>query len=420
MILQTGSQANYAAQRRIAQLPLTALLIVAISLPTFLFYFSIGTSLASGSAVVALIVMAVGLSTPNRLQPLLRRSVSMISLIAFVISVHLAIAGLLHTIDVAHAVGSILPLAVIILGGTVLAGAAVTMSDKQLDQGVRAVIWLMCLFAFVKVVGLRVPASREFSNPVFPFTEPSHFALQFLPFYMYMCVSLTATRRLAMLALGLILALVLESLTLAIGWLLIVLVCSRGWLIPAGIALLSTVVLTQIDLTYFLDRLNFSSESNNISTLVYLQGWELMWEGLSTTHGWGLGFQQLGLQGTNSAISRIIYVLLGSDSNILDGGFVFAKLVSEFGVIGIGLGSTMMFVSLQALLQLRKTARKLVAGERVWLLMNAVLASYLVELLVRGIGYFSASVMLVVAALWLRQFLKNAAKLSDAGAIAAS
>ncbi|GGE09809.1 hypothetical protein GCM10011529_15160 [Polymorphobacter glacialis] len=384
------------------RLPIAIVLVSIVTIPTLLFYFSLATSLALGSSVTAIFVTIAALLAPNRLRSPILRSLAFVGIVALAIGLHLAVAGMLHPTDAWHAAASLLPLTVIIVGGTVLANAMKATSDQRFDRAVRIVLAVMGLFVIAKLLGLRVPASREFSNPIFPFTEPSHFVLLLVPFYMYACVAATSRRRLAILALGLVLIVSLESLTLAIGWMLVVLVCSRGWLVPAGVAGLSAIVLTQVDLAYFLDRLDFSDETTNLSTLVYLQGWELVDEALRTTQGWGLGFQQLGLQGTNSEISRVIYLILGADGNILDGGFGLAKLVGEFGVIGIVLAAGVVTLGVQSLLRLRQAARQPRGASRSTIFAHAVLASYLVEFLVRGTGYFSATAILLVAALLLR------------------
>lgn len=398
------SQTQQNRPRAAVQLNVAFVLVCVVTVPTLLFYFSLATSAALGSTLTAIFFTVGALLAPNKLRAPILRSSAFIGIVVLVIGLHLAVAGILHSVDVGHAVASLLPLIVIIIGGTVLGHALATMTDPRFNQAVRIVLWVMGLFVIAKLLGLRVPASREFSNPIFPFTEPSHFVLLFMPFYMYACVTTTSRRRLAMLALGLFLTVSLESLTLAIGWVLVALVCSRGWLVPTGVATLSAIVLTQVDLAYFLGRLDFSDETTNLSTLVYLQGWELVGEALSTTQGWGQGFQQLGLNGTNSEISRVIYLILGSDGNILDGGFGLAKLVGEFGMIGIVLAVGIIYLGIQSLLRLRSTARQPRGAWRPMVFTNAVLASYLVEFLVRGTGYFSATAILLVAALWLRRY----------------
>ena len=158
-----------------------------------------------------------------------------------------------------------------------------------------------------------------------------------MPFYLYICVTATARRRLAMLAFGLFMVVALEKPDVGdwLGTRRSRCFGAAGWCRSASLRRLA-IVLTQVNLTDFLDRLDFSDETTNLSTLVYLQGWQLVEEALRATQGWAEGFQQLALQGTNTDISRVIFLILGTDANILDGGFA-GKTAGEFGWIGMAI-----------------------------------------------------------------------------------
>jgi hypothetical protein len=147
--------------------------------------------------------------------------------------------------------------------------------------------------------------------------------------------------------------------------------------------------------------LNFSSETQHLSSVVYVQGWQLITESVVRSGGWGLGFQQLGVQGTDVWAAVIIYELTGGYSNVLDGGFKFAKLVSELGIIGLLLTVLYLFVARRVIRELRATARNPRCSGAALTLSRCVITSYSLELFVPGSGYFPETTILLVASFWL-------------------
>lgn len=128
-----------------------------------------------------------------------------------------------------------------------------------------------------------------------------------------------------------------------------------------------------------------------------------MYESLSQSNSWGPGFQQLRVQGSNTSASQIIYTLLGGDyANILDGGFTISKVVSEFGIFGFGLIGIYLVAAWSAWGSLRLASQQPGSLHTLDVFACSVIVSYVVELLVRGTGYFTGTAILLGAALWLR------------------
>ena len=80
------------------------------------------------------------------------------------------------------------------------------------------------------------------------------------------------------------------------------------------------------------------SETNNISSLVYMQGWDDAITNIIRTNGIGLGFNMMGcdplpLVGYRDTLINLDPELVGL--NAQDGSFLVSKFISEFGVIGI-------------------------------------------------------------------------------------
>jgi hypothetical protein len=388
------------------RLPLAALLLLLIFLPTLVFYAGVTSSLALGATAAALIIIIMVAAFPVVLQgPLLRASGAVV-VVLLVITLHLLIAGLLRPVDIPHAFASFAPLLVMVLGGVSLAVAMASVTATEADAAIRTGFWALVVVALLPVIGLdfaRVYAGPGYyAKPVFPFTEPSHLALILMPFLLYVCVTAPLRRRLLLLGLGLALVIVLESLVLAAGWLLVALICMRGVVLPLVVVAILAVVLTQLDLTYYVERLDFSGDSQNLSTLVYLQGWELVAEALRDTQLWGQGFQQLGLRGTDSPISAVIYALIGNDSNLRDGGFLGAKIVGELGLLGIALVAALLVAIVRSALALRRVARHPVGHDPALLFAHAVYVGWFVDLALRSTGYFTATSLLMIMATQLR------------------
>ena len=90
-----------------------------------------------------------------------------------------------------------------------------------------------------------------------------------------------------------------------------------------------------MDLTYFSDRLKLTTDSDNLSVLVFVQGWQLAYNSLKETYGLGIGIQQLGFVKVETEAGDTIIRLLGRNVNDTDAGLTFGKIVSEFGLLGV-------------------------------------------------------------------------------------
>lgn len=416
-----GSNMGNALAHREVGPPLTWLLSIAVLAPTLAMYIGVATSMTLGACIASVIVMAA-YEYQCRVRPDLRSAtrVSMGALL-FVLSgaimLHLIVASILRPVDSQRAIFSLMPFALIMLGGYGLGHLICITRSTKFERAVYFLFWMFCALSAVAVIGLLPLDSGRFFKPVFPFTEPSNFALMFLPLLMYCSISQRGSRRIAILAIGLVVGLAVESLTLIAGWLLVALVSLRR--IPAMI-LLGFVALSaaQIDISYYVDRLNFGADSPNLSTLVYLQGWELIVESLRRSSGWGLGFQQLGVYGSDVDIADQIFVLIGGYLNLLDGGFALAKIISEFGGFGALLLLLYVTVAWRAARNLRRMVRDSQPSPPAIIFARCAVLSFAVELLVRGTGYFSGSTLVLVASLTVLAIRKHA--VHNAGIVAPS
>lgn len=324
------------------------------------------------------------------------------------IGVHVIIASYFNEIDFIRALASLVPLAVVIVTTMVLRANLFTLPDIAIDR----IVWFTFV-AFVAIgingiVGYQPPSVVGGDKTVFPFTEPSHYALAMAPFIIYLAVRANVLARYGVLLTTLALALLLQNLSLLVCGLLAALIrADRVVVLPLLAA--SPLAANYIDLSYFTDRLDFSYGTTNLSTLVYLQGLELAEGGLRTTNLWGIGYQQLGVVELNSATTNLIYRLLRDDLNLFDGGFTGAKLVAELGLIGVALVATFTLLVAVSIFKLRgRRGRERVSGAITLALASVV--AFSIEMFVRGAGYFTPTTLLLLTALpiaWTTCFGKS-------------
>lgn len=383
---------------------LCLVLLVVLLLPTLLFFFGVGSSMALGTCVAATLIVSVVIgANRQRTGDYLEAQSSpsaLIALILVVIGIHASFSMLTLPFNFGHAAASVMPLVLTLLAGRTLAGTLLASSSTAVHRAIWFCFFVLCMIAVLAAVGVTVSMSGNYVKPVFPFTEPSHFAQVFSPLMLYCCVTTSGKRRLLTFFAGVAAALLLQNLTLLFACVLTGLICFRTYF-AAILLIIAAALTTRIDLSYYSDRLNLASDAHNLSSLVYLQGWQLLKESLQNSNGWGLGFQQLGQNGTAVSMSDEIFALSGGYMNLYDGSFMLSKVVSEFGIVGIMVLLIFAVLAKRAMVALRRQARRPQPMHAVLIFARSAIAAYVLELLVRGSGYFTGTAILLVASLWL-------------------
>ena len=286
-------------------------------------------------------------------------------------------------------------------------------SFKQIVKTTNSFILLLLLLGWIQLYYHPECCNyTQLEKPVFPFSEHSHYALC-VGFFIVSIVSVSSTRWSLFLIFNLLaLALLYPNLTLLVFALLAIFVlCMRFSAIlyysilitiPLMFFVLISLLINKYD--YFSDRLDFS-DINNLTTLVWIQGWELAYLNFMNTHGLGLGFQALGMSTTVLPhTSDIIYGISGKYNNLYDGGFLASKVISEFGLIGLFISfyyifSLFKFV-LYDYLKLKKlykiAPKKLDDYLNKTILFKTMLLAFSVEYFLRGYGYFSPGLLFVI------------------------
>lgn len=251
-------------------------------------------------------------------------------------------------------------------------------------------------------------------KPVFPFSEESHYALFLGLLASGVVVNAGYKVCLFLLVNMLALSFLLPSLSLLVFSLVVCFLffirVRLVYLVFLLLFLLSVAIFVFYfylsGFEYFQSRLNFSG-STNLTVMVFLQGWWLAYTNFVETSGFGLGFQRLGAEGTFlPPISEEIYRVAGGYFNIPDGGFLAAKLIAEFGVLGVcitlGYCLFLFYITLFLNRNLRKV-RSMDSADRdvfrKFFLAGGILFGFSVEFFLRGIGYFSPGLFVVFSAL---------------------
>jgi len=377
------------------------LLLAVFFLPDLFSYFGISSSTAAG------MMLAAGLSIfLCHIRPLSHRitldggiSFGVFAALMIIgIAFHFAIASIYGQIDLVRGFTSMAPLGMLIWGSAALARLLTKAGPTRVDKAVRSMFWILFVVALLAIANPFPELSRS-EKSVFPFSEPSFFALAFTPILLFMCVTSRRARMLLWTS-SLAIALVHESLTLLVGCTLVAFICLR-WRVLIPMLLTLSLVLPYIEKEYYTERIKLSEE--NLSSLVYIQGWQLVIDAWKRTSGWGVGFQQLGHEVPDTLpIRDLVQAVAEKDMNLLDGGFVAAKLLAEFGLVGALCISLYFWVAFRAILLLRRAAvRTRDLHNPLVLVAASFITSFLIDLMVRGTGYFTATALLTSASLYV-------------------
>jgi len=256
-------------------------------------------------------------------------------------------------------------------------------------------------------------------KPIFPFAEPSHYALSFGPLAIGFAFYSNITKVFAVALLFAALGLAISSVTLIV-FSTIIFFSSTIRLkriyfllnIPILIFLTLGLILILIELSpHFAERLDVGADYNK-TTLFYLRGFELAYLNFIDTYGLGLGFQMLGSEFTSTGEYHDLLILLDSDTVATDSGFLAAKTIAEFGFLGVISVMAYIYVVLWAILRANTIHKVLVNMKDIEkhreatkkLFFMGVIVGLSVEIFLRSYGYFSPGVfLLLVAILYLKR-----------------
>lgn len=374
--------------------------IAIIATPNILFYFGLSTSFALGTIFICCIsiscIFLLKKSSPTSILWKINRSTSIV-IITSTILIHFIFASLIQKTDIERFSLSIIFLILFIMAASDIAYILEILSIKAIKKSALVVFAGMGIAMLVSITGFSPSGKNATAKAIFPFVEPSHFAIFFLPLLISISVISSKSIKLIIIIVSLIISIYIQSFAMLIGVFITTVICIN---IKFTITLLFAIsaIALNLDISYFSERIDISINSNNLSALVLLQGWQLIWKSLIETTGLGLGFQQMGLNEIESPASMRIYELLGKPQNIKDGGFLLSKIISEFGIIGIiGVLIYLKFLY-EIFLRLRQIAQSKNNELFTIVVSYSYIVSFSVELFIRGSGYFTPSTLITAAA----------------------
>jgi len=156
--------------------------------------------------------------------------------------------------------------------------------------------------------------------------------------------------------------------------------------------------------SYYLDRIFLSFDSMNLSSMVFLVGWEKAYLYFKYTYGWGIGFQQFGVINFEGflEINYLDRFSLQEPLNKLDGGSLAPKLIGELGFIGLIIVAvfSLFFVSTIRSLSISSLAKGRKNSKNIF--FQSIFAASFLDIFIRGTGYFNPPILLLLSAsFWL-------------------
>lgn len=387
---------------------------ILVFMPHFIFVSLVGESLALGLMVSALIVFFLNvdgfLSIKFPLWFVFLFSVFFIFLLVCVAS----------SILLYEAIKPVLSFAMLMFLFLAIVSLGENISMVSFDVFLKALRVMIVVLFVVGWLGVFFPVDGfNYAlriKPVFPFSEPSHFSLTFgLFLVLYSSVGSFKFILFAFLN-SVAIGLLYPNMTVLVFSLLIIFIATlrlqrkKSYIIIMFLPLfLIFFVWSLFHISpYFSDRLDIRT-TDNLTALVYMQGWQLAYLNFTKTIGMGLGFQMLGEAPTQTgSISQKISVLSddGSIANLADGGFLASKVIAEFGIIGLLLTLVYLVLIIKAIFLLIKKANyKPVYHARrdvdlFLILVCSACLGYSVEYFLRGIGYFSPNLVVVLSVIY--------------------
>ena len=319
---------------------------------------------------------------------------------------------------------SIFALSVLILSAYLVSQEAVYADDKNVLKAFTWSYYFFLVIGFLNILtGYIIGKSLGYTHgkPIFPFLEPSHYALYFGPLsFVYVVMQKNKLKQIASIALILAMGLSIPNTTLLIYGCLCILILVLALrakvlflVFPAFIAFVGYGTNVVLSNEYFSSRFDITADKNqNATTLVYLQGMQDAYNSFSLSNGLGLGFQMLGTQPPSEYSYSIAKVMsdVNGELNRQDGGFLAAKIIAEFGVIGLGAILYISIIMYKCFMAARKfTKNQKDALDLKAIIFSCIIASFCIEIFIRGYGYFSSGFYLFLISMFYLSSMKKKA-----------
>lgn len=299
--------------------------------------------------------------------------------------------------------GSLVIMVLMLLALGLVSGATQVI---HVNLTLRRVLGLVVVSVLLEKVWLLTTGASLLIRPSGIFSEPSHLALAMTPLLVALISAPDRGDKIWGWTSTLLLFLLSGSATLfmlvALSLLLVALAMpSRGrsmvvmmrMLIAAALAL--SLVMVSPFRDDFLQRLTGLGEistGSNVSSLVYINGWQTALDNLDASGLIGLGLNRMGCEPRPvTDVTEILEFFQLEDANYNDGSFTFAKLLSELGVLGGLIWMSLLVFLFRAVIKSKRKATTDTSTLRILFLTSMLVLT--IGALIRGTGYFSGPFM---------------------------
>lgn len=249
------------------------------------------------------------------------------------------------------------------------------------------VYFLMFLFFFSKYTDTLNYSGK---HSIFIFSEPSHYLFSTSSLFFFNFVKGGKFVKISIYVFFILFLLLQNSLLCFVIILLLTILANRYYLyLLFGLCCLFIYINYYDYISYFTDRLTIFEISNNLSLLVYQDGFYSAFISLKNTFFSGYGVGNLGYVDDEISPFRLrINDIYGSKLNNFDGSFLASKIINEFGFFGILISCFALYFILGNLIRFFKYSS-------LYNCFNVSISfSFLIEFFLRGSSYFTFNVFL--------------------------
>jgi hypothetical protein len=432
--------------RKFFNLPLFATCLIIVIPPLFGVY---GGSVGFGVLLSSVIIFSCmfqhsqinkfGISLPLKFST---KFINYLFLLLLIISIHgyFTYSSNLETFFIFRHLVSFFGLFFIALSSYMVAYLFSTEDAKSFDKIMNG-IWILVIILTLLILIRFAIFSPFFRHPygeLAVFSEPTFYVVTCFPFFVYKLATSTHHKQLQLLIALLLMSFIIRSTTLLIATILVYLSLKfrlskkifyyLAFVLTIFIIYIANFEFNQIThtphcdsclsdgsanpFTYmiyrFFDLFGSVSVDTNLSILFYKKEWHEAFYNLINTNGLGIGFQQTGVHGFKSFITDIIFqkhpnMIIGYESVT-----VAPKLISEFGIIGIGFLLVYLKYFFKSFTLVRQYFQhglsKITHKELLFHIFNL---TFFIILFIRGYGYFSSSIFFLIIFISYFSFIRK-------------
>jgi len=388
---------------------ITLLMLLSILLLPEFFVVNFDAESASTGSLIAylVIIILIAFTAHKKLFYIKRFTITLISVItiATILSI---IGGIIAgtTFDIVKFGGSFLLLIMQLYTAQLLYMELQGLSGEAIDNISKKIVGI--LLAIGSYYGYKLNFNPSGNARMFFFTEPSHFATHIAPFLIYLLITLRTSSTLVLAIFTSLLSILLSSSTLLIalfvGSSIRFLKMKNMWDRIALFSIIASGFILGL-IQYFVDRFNAvlvaDNDSQNISGIVYIQGWEFIYSTLQKGFLFGIGLNQMGnIELDSVAADALIEMDLPLNWN--DGSFLLSKLVVELGMFGMffAIFYIVILVRTIKLIQARVIQSSFDAYYKKNIFFWSLGIAFLIPLVIRNTNYFNATVTLFIVFLF--------------------